>query len=160
MKETKEQALNWGALLARFAVGGVLVYAGFLKLSAPVEEFAYAIESYRLLPHDLSLLAASFMRWFELYLGVFIIFGVFARFSAFLSLAVFAAFEFFLLQAIIRGLPITNCGCFGASSSNGIYTEFFLNLVWIILSFFILKKGGSLSVDSLLDRMEENENKK
>ena len=151
--------LKKAAFPARLAVGGVLVYASIAKLSAPTEEFAYAIESYKLLSPGLSLLAAHVMQWFELYLGVFVIFGVFTRFFALLSAATFLAFEFFLLQAAIRGLPITNCGCFGSSGSNSIYTEFSLNLVWLALSFFIFKQGPCLSIDSILGGKEKNEKK-
>lgn len=153
------ELLKKAAFPARLAVGGVLVYASIAKLSAPTEEFAYAIESYKLLSPGLSLVAAHFMQWFELYLGVFVVFGVFTRFFALLSGATFLAFEFFLLQAAIRGLPITNCGCFGSSGSNSIYTEFSLNLIWLALSFLIFKKGSFLSVDSLLDRTASNEKK-
>jgi len=45
-------------LLARLAVGGMFVYAGALKLLAPAEEFAYAIETYKVTGTQLSLWAA------------------------------------------------------------------------------------------------------
>ncbi|HBB67889.1 MAG TPA: DoxX family protein, partial [Elusimicrobia bacterium] len=53
-------------LLARLAVGGVFVYAGTIKLLAPAEEFAYAIETYKVTGPALSLWAAYIMPWLEL----------------------------------------------------------------------------------------------
>jgi len=145
------------SLISRILVGGVFIYAGFLKISAPVEEFAYAIESYKIFSYKISLLSAYFMPWFELYLGVFILTGVYIRFFSIISIMTFLAFEFFLIQAIIRKLPITNCGCFGSSHSNSIYTEFSLNFIWIILSFISLLYGKFLSIDLWLERKVVNE---
>jgi len=40
-------------LIARLAVGGVLIYSGFSKAIAPGAEFAAAIAAYKILPSDL-----------------------------------------------------------------------------------------------------------
>jgi len=144
-------------LISRILVGGVLIYAGFLKISSPVEEFAYAIESYKIFSYKISLILAYFIPWFELYLGVFVLGGVYIRFFSLISVFTFLTFEFFLIQAIVRKLPITNCGCFGSSHSNSIYTEFFLNLIWIILSFVSLFYGNFLSIDFWLGEKKFNE---
>ena len=37
-------------IAARLVLGGVFVYSGWLKAVAPAEEFAYAIETYKVVP--------------------------------------------------------------------------------------------------------------
>ncbi|HBW23854.1 MAG: hypothetical protein A2X28_11060 [Elusimicrobia bacterium GWA2_56_46] len=141
-------------LAARLAAGGVFIYAGFLKASAPAEEFAYAIESYRVLPAALTLPAALAVPWLELYLGVFLTAGIFIRQSAFCVIAMLLGFEGLLLQALVRGLPVTSCGCFGASGSNSLGHEFVQNLAFLALAALALKYGGKFSLDSLIDAHE------
>lgn len=121
------------SLLARLAVGGVFVYAGVVKAMSPAEEFAYAIESYRVLPAQFCLWAAYAVPWIELYTGLFLAAGVFTLFSGLLTGAMLLFFELLLGQAWLRGLPVTSCGCFGSSGSNSIGHEFLQNLVLLAL---------------------------
>lgn len=139
-------------LVSRIIVGGVFIYAAFLKLLAPVEEFAYAIESYKIFPYKISFIIANIVPWFELYLGIFILTGVYTVYCSIISVLTFIVFEVLLLQAIVRNLPLTDCGCFGASHSNSIYTEFSLNLLWIFFSIISIFKGKFFSIDSYFEK--------
>lgn len=139
-------------LLARLLAGGVLIYAGFLKASAPAEEFAYAIETYKIVPAGLALFAALTVPWIEIYLGMFLAAGVFTRYSALSVGAVFLGFEGLLLQAIIRKLPVTSCGCFGSSKSNSLGYEFTQNLFFLALTALAWKYGGKISIDSAVEK--------
>lgn len=138
-------------IAARLILGGVFVYSGWLKAVAPAEEFAYAIETYRIVPAALTLFVAVTLPWLELYLGVFLVTGVFTGYSAFCLGAMLIGFEGLLLQAIIRKLPVTSCGCFGASKSNSLAHEFVQNLVLLALAALAAKYGGKLSIDSAVD---------
>lgn len=134
-------------LLARLAAGGVFVYAGVLKALAPAEEFAYAIESYRVLNSQLSLWAAYTLPWLELYAGLLLAAGIFTRFNALFIGALILSFEVLLGQAWLRGLPVTSCGCFGSGGSNSLTREFTQNLVYLALAWAAYKYGRAWSAD-------------
>jgi uncharacterized membrane protein YphA (DoxX/SURF4 family) len=138
-------------IAARLILGGVFVYSGWVKAVAPAEEFAYAIETYRVVPAALTMFIAVTVPWLELYLGVFLFTGVFTGSSAFCLGAMLIGFEGLLLQAIIRKLPVTSCGCFGASKSHSLAHEFAQNLVLLALAALAAKYGGKLSIDSAVD---------
>jgi len=137
-------------LLARLAVGGVFVYAGAIKLLAPAEEFAYAIETYKVTGPALSLWAAYIMPWLELFTGLLLAAGIFTRFNAALCGVLLLFFEALLGQAWLRGLPVTSCGCFGSGSSNSIGYEFAQNLVFLALTYLAYRRGGLFSADAAL----------
>ena len=139
-------------LLARLLAGGVFIYAGFIKATAPAEEFAYAIETYKIIPANLAMLAALTVPWIEIYLGVFLAAGVFTGYSALAIGATLLGFEGLLLQAIIRKLPVTSCGCFGASRSNSLGHEFAQNLLFLALTALAWKYGGKISIDSAVEK--------
>lgn len=139
-------------LLARLLAAGVFIYAGFLKASAPAEEFAYAIETYKVVPSGLAMFAALAVPWIEIYLGVFLAAGVFTGYSALAVGAMLLGFEGLLLQAIIRKLPVTSCGCFGASRSNSLGYEFGQNLLFLALAALAWKYGGKYSLDSAVEK--------
>ena len=138
-------------LLARLLAGGVFIYAGFLKAAAPAEEFAYAIETYRIVPAGLAMFAALTVPWIEIYLGVFLATGIFTRYSALAACAMLLGFEGLLLQAMARSLPVTSCGCFGASRSNSLGYEFVQNLLFLAAAALAWKYGGQISIDSAVE---------
>lgn len=134
-------------LAARAAVGGVFVYAGVTKALAPAEEFAYAIESYRVLNAQFSLYAAYVTPWIELWAGLLLIAGVFTRWTSLFAGAMLVFFELLLGQAWLRKLPITSCGCFGTSGGNSIGGEFLQNLLFLALAVLAFRYGGAWSAD-------------
>lgn len=135
-------------LLARLAVGGMFVYAGVIKLLAPAEEFAYAIETYKVTGAQLSLWAAYALPWLELYSGLLLLCGIFTRLNAALCGGLLIFFEALLAQARLRGLPVTSCGCFGSGSSNSLEYEFFQNLIFLALAFAAYRYGRKFSADA------------
>jgi len=149
----KTETTDIAGLLARLAVGGVLIYAGLMKALAPVEEFGYAIESYRVLNAQLSLWTAYVMPWIELWTGLLLAAGVFTRLNAVLSGLMLLGFEAMLGQAWLRGLPITSCGCFGSGGGNSIAREFTQNLVFLALSWIAARYGGYWSADKAAETL-------
>ncbi|HNW43181.1 MAG TPA: DoxX family protein [Elusimicrobiales bacterium] len=138
-------------LLARLAVGGVFVYSGVIKALASPEEFAYAIESYKVIGAAPALWAAYVVPWVELYAGLLLAAGVFTRWSGLFTGAMLVFFELLLAQALLRGLPVTSCGCFGAAGSNSLAHEFLQNLVFLALLWPALFLGRGLSADALVE---------
>ena len=145
--ETKELI----GLLSRLAVAGVFAYAGLMKALAPAEEFAYAIESYKVLNAQLSLYAAYVTPWIELWAGLLLAAGVFTRANALFAGAMLLFFEVMLGQAWLRGLPITSCGCFGSSGSNSIGAEFAQNLAFLALAWAAWKFPSRWSADAVVE---------
>lgn len=137
-------------LLARLALGGVFVYAGLIKLLAPAEEFAYAIETYKVTGPQLSLWAAYTMPWLELFSGLLLAGGIFTRFNALFCGALLLFFEALLGQAWLRGLPVTSCGCFGSGGSNSLPVEFAQNLVFLALAWLAWRHGGGYAMDAVV----------
>ncbi|OGR52668.1 MAG: hypothetical protein A2049_05895 [Elusimicrobia bacterium GWA2_62_23] len=143
-----------GGLIARLAVGGVFIYSGLIKALAPAEEFAFAIESYKVVGPQLALIAANVVPWVELWAGLLLAAGVFTRLTAGFIALMLVFFELLLGQAWLRGLEITSCGCFGAAGSNSLGQEFVQNLALLLICAAAFKHGLGFSADRALEKHE------
>jgi uncharacterized membrane protein YphA (DoxX/SURF4 family) len=101
-------------ILIRLVLGGLFVYAGFLKITETLE-FAQDIRNYRLVGQSLSFLTAVFLPWLEVVAGFFLVAGIMKRASALLVSSMLVFFILLALVTIIRGIDV-DCGCFGALS--------------------------------------------
>jgi uncharacterized membrane protein YphA (DoxX/SURF4 family) len=141
-----------GGLIARLTIGGVFIYSGLVKALAPAEEFAFAIESYKVVGPQLALLAANTVPWVELWAGLLLAAGVFTRpMTGFIALML-VFFELLLGQAWLRGLEITSCGCFGAAGSNSLGQEFFQNIALLLICAAAFRHGLGFSADRALEK--------
>jgi putative oxidoreductase len=100
------------ALVLRVVLGGVFVYAGYLKLRDPWALFAMSIASYEILPMPAVEFVAKTLPWFEVVLGLVLIAGVFRRIATVSAAALLLVFFGLILRAYFKGMEI-NCGCFG-----------------------------------------------
>ncbi|MDT8285847.1 MAG: MauE/DoxX family redox-associated membrane protein [Elusimicrobiales bacterium] len=145
---------QWTGLAGRIALGLIFAWAGFLKAVAPAEEFAYAIETYKMFPSWMAALASVTVPWAEIYLGLFLAAGLFTRISAAVIGAMILFFQVLLGQAMVRGLPITSCGCFGTGNSNPIGVELALNFILLALAVLTWFYGrGRLSLDRVIESL-------
>ena len=103
-------------LALRAILGGVLLYAGFLKAAGPIAEFAAAIEAYKLLPSILISPLALALPYVEMGFGVYLFSGFLTRMSAVAAGAMFATYLAVLGSALARGIDLASCGCFGADT--------------------------------------------
>lgn len=158
--ENKTDTKDLLGLLARLAVGGMFIYAGAVKLLAPAEEFAYAIETYKVAGPGLSLRVAHIIPWLELYAGLLLAAGIFTRFNLLFCGAMLLFFEVLLAQAWVRGLPVTSCGCFGSGGSNSLPVEFTQNLVFLALLWPASRYSGRFSADATMEAKPEVLDKK
>ena len=109
----------------RFALGGLLFYAGFVKV-ADIPKFAEEVEHYKiaqLFPDSfqppllfLMRLAAVTLPWNELAIGAMILLGIWTRTAALLSLFFFMIFTAAVTSAVLRKLNIS-CGCFNSEGA-------------------------------------------
>lgn len=101
----------WIGLLARLGLGGVLLYAGYLKAFSP-DKSMMAVRAYELLPIWLANIFGIVLPWLEIGAGVLLIIGIAVRYVAIFGSTLMIAFVIAISQAWARGLSI-DCGCFG-----------------------------------------------
>ena len=99
-------------LAIRVVLGAVFVYGGYVKLRAPWALFGMAIDSYHLVPLRYIEPLARTVPWFEVALGLLLIFGWLLRISATAVSLTLAIFFAAMLRAFLNHQQI-DCGCFG-----------------------------------------------
>lgn len=140
-------------LVSRLALGWVFVYSGFLKTVAAPEEFAAAIEAYGIIPAAWALRAAHWVPWGELYVGGFLMAGIFTRLSAVSLAGMLAVFEAALISAWIRKLPLADCGCFGAGAGHSISYAVIQDAILLAAAIIAFRHGGRMcAVDSWAEK--------
>ncbi|HUI79801.1 MAG TPA: MauE/DoxX family redox-associated membrane protein [Bryobacteraceae bacterium] len=98
--------------LLRVGIGGVFVYAAWIKLREPWMLFAISIDAYHLLPEWAVTVVARTLPWVELAAGLLLIAGRWKRVSTVSVSALLALFFAMMVRAYARGEAI-DCGCFG-----------------------------------------------
>jgi uncharacterized membrane protein YphA (DoxX/SURF4 family) len=99
-------------LALRLVLGGIFVYAAWLKLRDPWQIFAMSIDSYRILPLQGVEVAARVIPWFELTIGLLLIAGLWLRISGTIVSLLLLTFFAVMVRAYAKGMAI-DCGCFG-----------------------------------------------
>jgi uncharacterized membrane protein YphA (DoxX/SURF4 family) len=109
---------KWLLLAGRLILGGVFVYAGYVKLRQPWMLFAMGINSYQMVSESTAKLLAQTLPWFELLLGIVLLTGWALRWSATVASALLVFFFSVMLRAYMKNLAIF-CGCFGVGEKLG-----------------------------------------
>lgn len=132
---------GWAAV--RALAGGVFVMSGFLKLIEPPQNFLYVIQSYRILPGFAERPAAVMLPWAELVTGAFLAAGLWFKAASRSLWALHTLFTLAVIFALVRALPIKDCGCFGGLVSLPLEAVLVLDLVlWGVLAALALKPGA------------------
>ena len=105
--------LNKIFVLIRIVLGLIFIVSGAEKAIGPSENFLYVIQGYAILPDALARLASWVFPWIELFLGVFILLGLWLDWAFKGLLLVSGSLILMVGQAIVRKLPLDSCGCFG-----------------------------------------------
>ena len=137
-----KKAQPWIGLLARLGLGGILLYAGYLKAFTP-EKSMMAVRAYELLPIWLANIFGLVLPWLEIGAGILLIIGVGIRYAAIFGSAMMIAFIIAIAQAWARGLSI-DCGCFGDGGaidpSETKYLETILrDIGFALLGFYLIR---------------------
>ena len=98
----------------RWIIGMVYLISGTEKLLQPYENFLYIIQEYDIIPTTvLEYIAAWVFPWLEFFLGGLLLLGLWTR-ESLISIGLFSiVFIIAVGQAIVRELPLAECGCFG-----------------------------------------------
>ncbi|PTY02210.1 DoxX family protein [Verrucomicrobia bacterium LW23] len=132
---TRSKAWRWVLLGYRVAIGGVFVYAGWLKMLDPIA-FGDSIATYQLLPAPLIGLTALTLPPLEILLGAWLLSGIQPRYPAFGTLLLSVVFALAISQGIIRGIPI-DCGCFGGGSATSPWVTLGRDLLIVLASAYL-----------------------
>jgi uncharacterized membrane protein YphA (DoxX/SURF4 family) len=128
-------------LVLRYAIGALFLYSGFSKVVNPPEYFEVVIGFYRIFPPSLIPIIARTMPWIEFIFGAFLFLGYWTRGAASILAVSTCLFQLVLAQALMRGLDINECGCFGGGLVHlTLYESFVMDttmtlcLIWIASS--------------------------
>ena len=106
-------------LVSRLVLGGIMFLAGLTKLGVP-ETMAVSIRAYEIpLPSWLVSAMSVGLPIIEVGVGIWLLVGLFTRFSGALSAALMLVFTVAITQAWLRGLDI-DCGCFAGAEANSL----------------------------------------
>jgi putative oxidoreductase len=110
--DTSNKTLRWVTFVLRVVLGGIFVYAAWVKLRLPWQLFAMSIDSYQLLPASIVELLARTLPWFELLLGLVLMTGKWLRITSGVTSLLLLVFFSLIVRAALKGQEIS-CGCFG-----------------------------------------------
>lgn len=103
-------------LFSRVVVGGILIFAGASKLGN-IDTLIEEINKYQILSGGVASAYGHALPFVEIILGVAILFGLFLTLSSFVTWLLFMSFTIAKIAAIVKGLDIEICSCFGPSVS-------------------------------------------
>lgn len=141
-------AANW-LVIVRVLCGILFIVSGFEKLIVPYQNFLYVVQSYECLTIPLEEAVARVMPWIELFVGVFMVLGLWLKVTLRVQAAMITSFLVVVGQAMARGLPITECGCFGELISLPLYAIFCFDATLLGLTLLMIKKDDRTRVFSL-----------
>jgi hypothetical protein len=104
-----------------------------MKAVGPSAEFAAILEAYKLFPSSLLAPLSVGLPYVEMWVGLFVLTGLCTRQASLAASFLFAIFLIVLGSALLRGLDLTSCGCFGADSLSPRHT-LFLDVLLLSLS--------------------------
>jgi len=136
-------------VILRIFIGSIFIISGLEKLIGPYQNFLYVIDNYEILPPFLEEFTARVFPWLEFFLGIFLILGLWTKLSLWGVISLFLIFLTVVGQALVRKLPITECGCFGGLISVPLYVVFLFDTVSLMLSGLLLLKFSHTSKLSL-----------
>jgi hypothetical protein len=99
--------------VVRVVTGFLLVVSGFEKLVSPYQNFQFVIEQYQVVGGEQAAWIAKTLPWAELIAGAFFMLGLWTTAAGTAVLTMFGVFIGAVGQALVRRLPMDECGCFG-----------------------------------------------
>ena len=141
--------------LVRILIGSVFLVSAFGKLLVSYQNFLYVIQAYQLLPSWGEVLTAQVFPWIELLVGVFVFLGLWTSWALRGAVVLFGIFVVVVGQALLRGLPLENCGCFGEWIHLKPQTVIIMDSLSLLVTFILLRNLSHVkkfSMDSHFDQ--------
>jgi len=115
-------------LFSRLVLGGIFLLYGLSKLKTPLQ-FANDIDAYQMgIPPFIVDTMARVLPIVEIGLGIWLLVGLFTRFSAIVASVLLTIFTIAITQAWFRGID-ANCGCVSLTGGNSdLVTQIYLGI--------------------------------
>ncbi len=123
----------------RILIGSLFVVIAVTKIMEPYQNFLYVVQGYEILPSMLENIVARIFPWVELFLGLFLILGLWLKWTLRAYLLMMVTFIGIISQALIRKLPLETCGCFGGLFASDIRHTFILDVCLLLLMISLLR---------------------
>jgi len=133
----------------RILIGSIFIVSGLGKVLSPYQNFLYVVQAYQLLPSGVEVLTAQIFPWIELFTGVFVLLGLWTAWGLRGALLLFGIFVVVVGQALIRGLPLESCGCFGEWIHLKPQAVIIMDSLSLLLCFVLLRNLSSVKKFSL-----------
>lgn len=121
---------DWLTVRVQIALGAIFVAAALPKVLDP-PAFAHMVWNYELVPPALTNLVALVLPWFELLVGLGLVFGLMRRTSVLAVSGLLVAFVLAIGLNLARGNAI-DCGCFDVASAGRTVEERLLDMKVVI----------------------------
>ena len=138
----------------RIIIGSIFIVSSLGKLFSPYQNFLYVIQAYQLLPSWAEVLTAQVFPWVEFIIGVFVFLGFWTPWALRGALFLFGVFVVVVGQALLRGLPLESCGCFGEWIHLKPHTVIILDSLCLLITFILLRNLAltkKFSLDAYFD---------
>jgi len=136
-------------VIIRILIGLLFIVSGSEKIIGPYQNFLYVVQSYELLNPALEEVTAHVFPWIELLLGVFLLLGLWSRWAIRGLMGLVVIFLIVVGQALYRGLPISECGCFGEMLNFPLHVMLMIDGTLFLLLTLLLRKIGQANQVSL-----------
>lgn len=154
---TRARLLDGVDLVARVALGGMLLVAGLLKVG-DLTGSVQSVIAYELFPYEVSRLIGTALPVVEIALGVLLLLGLLTRPVALVGGLLMLAFIAGVASAWARGLSI-DCGCFGdggpvAPEDTRYLEEIVRDVLLVLAAAWLVARSSAtpLSLDRLIAR--------
>lgn len=142
-------------VIFRILLGCFFIVSGLEKLITPYQNFLYVVQSYELFPDTLEIFIVHTVPWIELFLGLFLVLGLWLRYVFVGQMILISSFILILGQALVRNLPIDECGCFGELISFPLHITILIDSSLLLLTGFLFKnltKSKYCSLDKYFEQ--------
>ena len=127
-------------VVCRIILGFFFLGSGAEKIIEPYQNFLHVVQSYALFPVFVEEIVARVIPLIEVVLGAFLLSGFWLKWTLRAFLVLVASFICVVSQAMIRGLPIDECGCFGELISLPLYGIVILDgSIFLVLRYLLVK---------------------
>ncbi len=110
---------KFGPFVCRGIVGSVFIVAGVLKIIQPIDAFIAIGRQWNILPDPFLTWYIMALVWVEVITGLFLVLGLFTRFSAGVIALCLLSFVIGIIVNMVRGRTLGECGCFGGAFDFG-----------------------------------------
>lgn len=127
-------------IVLRVVLGSVFLVSGGEKLIGPYQNFLYVVQNYEVFTPAVEEIIARTFPWIELILGVFLILGLWIKWTLRGIIIMLTGFVCIVSQALLRQLPIVECGCFGDLISFPLHVVLIFDSVLFMIAAVLLIK--------------------